>query len=84
MAELAAAFVRGMQSEGVAATAKHFPGHGDTDTDSHLALPVDEERVQDAARVVDRDAAAGVAAGPADKPVIASAAGPSHGSCKHA
>jgi beta-N-acetylhexosaminidase len=38
--ELAAAFVRGMQSEGVAATAKHFPGHGDTDTDSHLALPV--------------------------------------------
>jgi beta-N-acetylhexosaminidase len=40
VAELAAAFVRGMQSEGVAATAKHFPGHGDTDTDSHLALPV--------------------------------------------
>ena len=40
VAELSAAFVRGMQSEGVAATAKHFPGHGDTDTDSHLALPV--------------------------------------------
>ena len=40
VAELAAAFVRGMQSEGVAATAKHFPGHGDTDTDSHLALAV--------------------------------------------
>ena len=40
VAELAAAFVRGVQSEGVAATAKHFPGHGDTDTDSHLALPV--------------------------------------------
>ncbi|HUF30101.1 MAG TPA: glycoside hydrolase family 3 N-terminal domain-containing protein [Gemmatimonadaceae bacterium] len=37
---LAAAFVRGLQSEGVVATAKHFPGHGDTDTDSHLALPV--------------------------------------------
>ncbi|MFO7546966.1 MAG: beta-N-acetylhexosaminidase, partial [Trueperaceae bacterium] len=34
-----AAFVRGLQSEGVAATLKHFPGHGDTDTDSHLALP---------------------------------------------
>ncbi|HEU5184282.1 MAG TPA: glycoside hydrolase family 3 protein [Gemmatimonadaceae bacterium] len=40
VAELSAAFVRGVQSEGVAATAKHFPGHGDTDTDSHLALPV--------------------------------------------
>jgi beta-N-acetylhexosaminidase len=40
VAELGAAFVRGVQSEGVAATAKHFPGHGDTDTDSHLALPV--------------------------------------------
>lgn len=37
---MAAAFVRGVQSTGVAATAKHFPGHGDTDTDSHLGLPV--------------------------------------------
>jgi len=34
-----AAFVEGLQGEGVAAVAKHFPGHGDTDTDSHLALP---------------------------------------------
>lgn len=40
VARLSAAFVRGLQSAGVAATAKHFPGHGDTDTDSHLALPV--------------------------------------------
>ncbi|MGI8843304.1 MAG: glycoside hydrolase family 3 protein, partial [Gemmatimonadaceae bacterium] len=40
VAMLTAAFVRGLQSEGVVATAKHFPGHGDTDTDSHLALPV--------------------------------------------
>ncbi len=32
-------FIRGIESEGVLATAKHFPGHGDTDTDSHLALP---------------------------------------------
>ena len=40
VARLSAAFVRGLQSAGAAATAKHFPGHGDTDTDSHLALPV--------------------------------------------
>jgi beta-N-acetylhexosaminidase len=40
VARLAAAFVRGVQQQGVMATAKHFPGHGDTDTDSHLALPV--------------------------------------------
>ncbi|HRP46394.1 MAG TPA: glycoside hydrolase family 3 N-terminal domain-containing protein, partial [Trueperaceae bacterium] len=35
-----AAFVRGLQSAGVGATLKHFPGHGDTNLDSHLALPV--------------------------------------------
>jgi beta-N-acetylhexosaminidase len=34
-----AAFVHGLQSAGVAACAKHFPGHGDTSLDSHLALP---------------------------------------------
>jgi beta-N-acetylhexosaminidase len=34
------AFIAGVESEGLLATAKHFPGHGDTDTDSHLALPV--------------------------------------------
>jgi beta-N-acetylhexosaminidase len=33
------AFVQGLQAEGVAATVKHFPGHGDTAADSHLALP---------------------------------------------
>lgn len=33
------AFIRGTQSAGVLATAKHFPGHGDTGTDSHLDLP---------------------------------------------
>ncbi|MFI7625651.1 glycoside hydrolase family 3 protein [Microbispora rosea] len=33
------AWIEGLQSAGVAACAKHFPGHGDTVTDSHLALP---------------------------------------------
>jgi beta-N-acetylhexosaminidase len=35
-----AAFVTGLQAAGVAATAKHFPGHGATTVDSHLGLPV--------------------------------------------
>ncbi len=38
--EKALAFIRGMQSEHVLANAKHFPGHGDTDTDSHKVLPI--------------------------------------------
>ncbi len=36
---LGAALARGLQSAGVAACAKHFPGHGDTSQDSHLTLP---------------------------------------------
>ncbi len=38
--QLATAFLRGAQAYPVLTTAKHFPGHGDTDTDSHLDLPV--------------------------------------------
>ena len=38
--EMVAAFSRGLQESGVLATLKHFPGHGDTDVDSHLGLPV--------------------------------------------
>jgi beta-N-acetylhexosaminidase len=34
------AYMRGLQEGGVIATAKHFPGHGDTDSDSHHALPM--------------------------------------------
>jgi beta-N-acetylhexosaminidase len=37
---MSAAIVDGLQSNGVLATAKHFPGHGDVTIDSHLALPV--------------------------------------------
>lgn len=40
VAEHTAAFVTGLQAQGVAACAKHFPGHGDTSADSHLELPV--------------------------------------------
>lgn len=39
VARLSAAMVKGIQSQGVAATAKHFPGHGDTMNDSHHDLP---------------------------------------------
>ncbi len=48
VARLGAAYVRGCQSEGVIATLKHFPGHGDTSQDTHMQLPVmhfDEARL---------------------------------------
>jgi beta-N-acetylhexosaminidase len=41
-----AAFVSGLQSVGVAACAKHFPGHGETTLDSHFALPVADVDLQ--------------------------------------
>jgi beta-N-acetylhexosaminidase len=34
------AYMKGMQDEGLMACAKHFPGHGDTDVDSHVGLPI--------------------------------------------
>lgn len=40
VARLARAYIRGTQENGQIATAKHFPGHGDTHQDSHLELPV--------------------------------------------
>ncbi|HUX37064.1 MAG TPA: beta-N-acetylhexosaminidase [Rectinemataceae bacterium] len=40
VAELAAAFAAGLAEAGIMATAKHFPGHGDTEVDSHLGLPL--------------------------------------------
>ncbi len=39
VSRLGTALVRGMEEHGVIATGKHFPGHGDTETDSHIGLP---------------------------------------------
>jgi beta-N-acetylhexosaminidase len=49
VAEYVAEFVRGVQENGGLATAKHFPGHGDTSADSHIDLPViraDRQRIE--------------------------------------
>jgi beta-N-acetylhexosaminidase len=46
VARLGAAIIRGLQSEGIAACGKHFPGHGDTSTDSHLELPLVEHPIE--------------------------------------
>lgn len=40
VSKLGLSFIQGLQEGGVIATAKHFPGHGDTDIDSHSDLPV--------------------------------------------
>ncbi len=40
VARLGVALARGLEAEGVASCGKHFPGHGDTSTDSHLTLPL--------------------------------------------
>ena len=46
VADMASAFAKGLESEGVSATAKHFPGHGDTVTDSHDGMAVSEHDLQ--------------------------------------
>jgi beta-N-acetylhexosaminidase len=46
VARLGAVVIRALQKEGVAACGKHFPGHGDTSTDSHLELPLVEHPVE--------------------------------------
>jgi len=44
---MATAYVKGTQSENVLTSIKHFPGHGDTATDSHLGLPVIDKSKKD-------------------------------------
>ncbi len=60
---LGGAWVRGLQDGGMIATLKHFPGHGDTDVDSHLGLPI----IKDARAALDATEfppfRAGIAAG---------------------
>lgn len=51
VARHSAAWVRGLQSAGVAACAKHFPGHGDTSVDSHFELPTVRLTRQELAQV---------------------------------
>jgi beta-N-acetylhexosaminidase len=46
VARLGVSIIRELQAEGVAACGKHFPGHGDTSTDSHLELPLVEHPIE--------------------------------------
>ena len=47
VARLGAAYIRGLQGGGIVAVGKHFPGHGNTSTDSHLGLPLQPQSVDD-------------------------------------
>jgi len=47
VSELAIAWMHGMRDAGMAATAKHFPGHGAVVSDSHVSLPVDRRTITD-------------------------------------
>ncbi len=51
VARLAIAYIRGCQENGLVATAKHFPGHGDTEVDSHSLLPTINAERERLARV---------------------------------
>ncbi|MFB7633727.1 glycoside hydrolase family 3 protein [Streptomyces sp. NPDC056149] len=63
VARMVAAQVHGYQGAGVAACAKHFPGHGDTDTDSHVGLPYIHHSAQEWERLDAPPFKAAIAAG---------------------
>ncbi len=63
VAELVPAAVKGLQRERVSATAKHFPGHGDTGADSHTTLPVITHTKQEWERIDAPPFRAAIAAG---------------------
>src|SRR4051794_21650511 len=63
VARLGSAYVRGLQDGGMIATLKHFPGHGDTDVDSHLGLPIVKDPREPRARTEFPPFKAGIAAG---------------------
>lgn len=66
VSDLAAAFARGLRSAGMAAVAKHFPGHGAVVADSHLKLPLDRRDyglILDDMRPYERMIGTGVVAG---------------------
>jgi len=63
VASMVKAQVRGYQSAGVAATAKHFPGHGDTSIDSHTNLPVISHTREELRKIELRPFRAAIAAG---------------------
>jgi beta-N-acetylhexosaminidase len=63
VATLGAAYVRGLQAGGMIATLKHFPGHGDTDVDSHLGLPIIKDPRETLERTEFPPFKAGIAAG---------------------
>jgi beta-N-acetylhexosaminidase len=60
---LGSAYVRGLQASGMIATLKHFPGHGDTDVDSHLGLPIIKDPRETLDRMEFPPFRAGIAAG---------------------
>ena len=63
VAAMTEAAVRGAQDNGIAATVKHFPGHGDTTLDSHRGLPTVERSLADLRRIDLAPFAAGIQAG---------------------
>lgn len=63
VAEMGVAYARGLQEAGVVACGKHFPGHGDTATDSHIGLPLVDKTADEVRRMELVSFRAAIAAG---------------------